>query len=162
MTLKASTATANGLANGTGLKEQFTLGYLYLFSGPLPATADEALDMATKHTEAVRISNNSTNTGLTFDNPVNGLLSKAAAEAWNGVVATDGKDGALTTIAPTFYRLCAAGDNGRGAADPATGYRIQGTVGGPNSGADLQLGSASLTEGNTQPVGAFGLRVGEG
>lgn len=160
MTLLVSTATANGLANGSGLKEQFDGGLLYLFAGPVPATADEALDMVSAHTEAVVVSVNSAGTGLTFDAPNAGVLGKAAAEVWSGVVATEGANGAATSITPTFYRFCAAGDNGRGAADAALGYRVQGAVGGPNSGAELQLGAAELVEGNTQPVGSFGWKVG--
>lgn len=159
MALKLSTAARNALLNGTGVKEQLDAGKLYLFSGPVPATADEALDMVASHTQAVVITNDGTSTGLTFDAPSGGVLSKAAAEVWKGTVATDGVNGALTTITPTFYRFCAGSDNGRGVANSSTGYRIQGTVGGPNSGADLQLGQATLTEGNEQPIGAFAWNV---
>lgn len=161
MTLKASTATSNGLANGTGLKEQFDNGFLYLYSGAVPATADEALDVVTAHTQVVKISLNSTATGLTFDAPVSGVLGKAAAEVWSGVVGFVGFESGAATLAPTFYRFCTATDDGQAAADTTTGYRLQGTVGGPNSGAELQLGAEDLTPGNTQPVGAFGWRIGE-
>ena len=154
MALKETAATKNAALNATGIKPQMALGYLYLFSGTVPATADEALDFVGTHTEIVHITNNSTATGITFDAPVSGVLSKAAAETWSGVVAITGFN-AASPQAPTFYRLCAAGDNGRLIANATTGYRIQGSVGGPSSGADLQLGTASLTNGNTQAVGAF-------
>lgn len=154
MSIDTTTALANAML--TTARTNLSGGFLFLFAGPVPATSDEALDMVGLHTQAVKISLNSTATGLTFDAPANGVLGKAAAETWSGVVATDGKDGAVTTITPTFYRFCPAADTGRTLADGTTGYRLQGSVGGPNSGADLQLGTALLTEGNTQPVGAFG------
>jgi hypothetical protein len=158
--LKVSTATANAALNGTGFKEQFDGGLLYLYAGPVPADADVALDMSTLHTEAVIISESGSGDGLTFDAPAGGVLGKAASETWSGVPDTNGYQGSLTTIAPTFYRFCAGSDNGRGAANTSTGYRVQGTVGGPNSGADLQLGNATVTEGVSQPVGAFSWTIG--
>lgn len=158
MALIVSTATANGLAHGTGLKDQFDGGRLYLFAGPVPATAGEALDMVSSHTQIVEIS--AGGAGLTFDDPNLGVLGKADAETWSGVVELIGAQAGAGSLAPTFYRFCAAGDDGRGAADASTGYRVQGAVGGPNSGAELQLGAAELVEGNTQPVGSFGWKVG--
>lgn len=160
MALKISVPTANGLANGMGLKEQFDGGLLYLFAGPVPDTADAALDMVSQHTQVVAISVNSAGTGLTFDAPNLGVLGKAEAEVWSGVVELVGAQAGAGTLAPTFYRFCAAGDDGRGAANASTGYRVQGAVGGPNSGAELQLGATDLVEGNTQPVGSFGWKVG--
>jgi len=156
--LKYSVACKNGVLNSTGLKTQFNLAKLYIFAGTIPDTPDEALDMVATHTECVPITNNSTGTGLTFDSASGGVLYKAAAETWSGVVATGGFD-TSNPITPTFYRLCAAGDNGRGVADGSTGYRIQGTVGGPGSGADLRLGTDNLTNGITQPIGDYSVSV---
>lgn len=155
MTTRVSVASRNGVLNGTGIKEQFNLSFLYIFKGAVPATAEEALDVVTAHTEIVRVSNNSTGTGLTFANPAAGVLSKTGAEVWSGVAALDGFDEVTDPATPTFYRLCAAGDNGRGVADGTTGYRIQGSVGGPGSGADLVLGAATITNGATQPIAAY-------
>lgn len=160
MTLKVSTATANAALNGTGLKEQFDGGKLYLYAGPIPASANDALDMAAAHTEVVVITVGGAGTGLTFGAPSGGVLGKSSGETWSGVPATDGFQGSQTSLAPTFYRFCAGSDNGRGAANASTGYRVQGTVGGPNSGADLQLGSATLSEGVSQPIGAFTWTLG--
>lgn len=159
MTLKATTASKNAALNSIGVKEQFTLGFLFIFSGPVPATADEALDVVADHTQLVKISNNSTATGLTFDNPASGVLPKKASETWAGLNTFDGVDDAETDLTATFFRLCAAGDNGRGIADGTTGYRLQGSVGGPSSGADLQLADAELTAGDTQRIGAGGVAL---
>ena len=161
MSLKPSVATANGCANGTGLKEQFDDGFLFLFAGPIPATADEALDMGADHTEVVKISVDGDGvTGLTFNAPASGVLSKATAETWTGTATFDGADDGEASLTPSFYRFCAAADTGRGAADGTTGYRIQGTVTGLTGGGDLVLGSASITAAALQPIGAFGWRVG--
>lgn len=159
MTLKATPATKNALLNAIGLKEQLDDGFLYVFSGALPATADEALNMVTTHTELLMVSVADDGvTGLTFDAPTGGVVSKAAAETWSGTCDFDGFN-ATTTQAATFYRFCAAGDNGRGAADGTTGYRIQGSVTAVGGGGDLQIGTGSLTEGNLQPIGAFSYSI---
>lgn len=157
--LKLSTATRNALLNDIGLKDQLDGGKLYLFAGPLPATADEALDLVNDHTECVVITDNGAGAPLTFDTPTSGVLNKAASQVWKGTVALDGAEAGAGTATPTFYRFCAGTDNGRGAANASTGYRVQGTVGGPNSGADLQLGQATLSNGNEQAIGAFGLSI---
>ncbi|HZX81043.1 MAG TPA: hypothetical protein VFE72_08850 [Lysobacter sp.] len=158
---KISKATAKGLASSIGLKEQLDSGVLRFFNGPVPATADEALDMVTAHTELLPVTVGGLGTGLTFDAPnADGVLGKAAAEVWKGTVDFDGAEQAEATLAPTFYRFCAAGDNGRGAANTNTGYRLQGTAGGPNSGADFEFGVATLTNGNEQPIGSFAVALG--
>lgn len=156
-----STATANGLANGTGLKEQFDLGFLYLFAGAAPADADAALDMVNVHTQIAKFTvDDDGTTGLSFDTPVAGLLSKAEAEAWRSTAAFDGFESAAANLTPVFFRFCAAGDNGRAAANASTGYRIQGTVGSLASGADMVMGETTIAPGAELPVNSFGLRVG--
>lgn len=157
MSLKRTIALAQHLA--AAIKTNLDGGFLYVYAGPPPATSDEALDLVTLHTELVKISISGGATGLTFDAPVAGVLSKAAAETWSGTNAFDGVDDADSALAPTFYRFCKSGDNGRGAANSTTGDRIQGTAGGPSSGADLQFGTATLTAGNTQPVGAYSITI---
>lgn len=160
MTFIATPASKNGILNSTGVKEQLDLGFLYIYAGPIPATADAALDMVNDHTELVKISVSGGATGLTFATPSAGVVSKNGGEVWTGTCAFSGADGATSTLTPTFYRFCAAGDDGRGTADASTGYRVQGSVGGPSSGADLQLGTDTLTDGNTQPIGAFSITIG--
>lgn len=159
MTLKATPATKNALLDAIGLKEQLDDGFLYIFSGAAPATAEEALNMATTHTELLKVSVGDDGvTGLTFDAPASGVVSKAAAETWSGTCSFDGFN-AATTQTPTFFRYCAAGDNGRGVANASTGYRLQGTVSALGGGGHLQIGSGSLTDGVLQPIGAFSIAV---
>ncbi|MBW8776851.1 MAG: hypothetical protein JF596_18120, partial [Stenotrophomonas sp.] len=133
-------------------------GFLYFFAGAQPLSADTALDLVTVHTHLIRISNNNTSTGLTFEVPTIGVLVKAIAEVWKGVYAFEGFQDGETELPPTFYRFCAGSDNGRGAADPTTGYRVQGSMGGPASGADLRVGSNLVVNAGEQPVGDFSWR----
>lgn len=159
MSLKATAATKNALLNAIGLKEQLDDGFLYLFSGAVPATADEALNMATTHTELLMVSVDGDGvTGLTFNAPSGGILAKASGEAWSGEAAFDGFN-AATTQAATFFRFCAAGDDGRGAAHASTGYRIQGTVSAVSGGGDCQIGDGNLSDGVVQPIGACSFAI---
>lgn len=136
----------------TGVKTSLDGGMLYIFAGTVPADAAAALNMTTTHTQvAVLTESDDGTTGLTFDAAVGGLLVKAAAETWEGTVAFDGKDDGETTLTPTFFRFCASGDDGRGVA---AGPRLQGTVGGPSSGADYRLGATTVTANGTNTVGA--------
>lgn len=147
----------NDLADtiATAVSLELTGGFLYLFSGPVPATADEALDMVNDHTEIAQFTESDDGlTGLTFDPPVDGVLNKAAAEDWRATTSFDGADAAELALAWSFYRFCPSGDDGRGAA---TGPRVQGTVGGPTSGADLVFGTNTIGNGVEQPISAFGL-----
>lgn len=127
---------------------------LHVFAGPVPPTADAALDMVSSHTALVTISGEGNGSGLQFDDVQNGVFAKAANQAWSGTITFEGAQASENAITPTFYRLCMMGDNGRDAA-ASSGKRIQGTAGGPTSGADLQFLTAQMTSGGSQPVGAF-------
>lgn len=158
--IKPSTATANGLLNGTGLKEQLDGGKLFIYAGPVPATADDALDMVEDHTLVAIITESDDGaTGLTFEDPDNGILAKKVAETWLGETDFDGADDSDPTLVCTFFRFCADGDNGQGAADSSTGYRLQGTIGGPNSGADMVRGNPEVAEAQPFPIGSFAIRI---
>jgi hypothetical protein len=141
--LEAENATPDGL-------------YLYLFNGAVPETADEALDMATEHTQLVQYAADdpAEEAGvepLEFDAPAGGVLSKDATQTWQGVAAFDGANDGEATLPATFFRLCAGTDDGRGAGD-ATTYRLQGTVG-PTVGADLLMPNTTITNGGTETRG---------
>lgn len=158
--IKLSTAAANGLLASTGLKSMLDNGFLHIFAGPVPATADEALDMVNDHTLIAVISVDDDGvTGLTFEAPANGILAKATAENWLGETSFSGAEAAEPVLVCTFYRFCAAGDDGQGTANASTGYRVQGTVGGPTSGADMVRGNPEVAEAQPFPIGSFALRM---
>lgn len=161
MAIDISPALAADMLNAA--KTALDGGKLYYFAGPVPANANAALDLTVgtgQHTELAVISLNSTATGLTFATATAGQLNKTVAETWAGLVAFTGKDQALTTLTPTFWRFAPSGDNAR-TAGTGTTKRIQGTLGGPNSTADLILGADTLTRNgtNTESVTVFRLRA---
>lgn len=161
MTVKVSTATANALANAIGLKSQLDGGRLFIFAGPVPDTADEALDTGADHTEIVEITESGDGlTGLTFDAPVAGLLSKAAAESWQETAAFDGAESASPSLLATFFRFCPSGDDGRGVANASTGYRLQGSIGNLASSADMKMSNPTRTNATLVNIDSFGVRIG--
>lgn len=137
MAIKASTGLRNGVLASGSVKSQLDSGFIKLYAGAAPASADDAIGAATL---LCTISVNSTGTGVKFDAAAaNGVLAKAPAEVWSGVNVATGT--------ATFYRHVAAADDG---AASTTAPRVQGTIG--TAGADLNLSSANLTAGATQTV----------
>lgn len=118
-------------------------GTLYIFSGPEPASAAEALDMVGSHTELAAIS------GISFSAPADGVLSKSPGVPWTGAISFDGAQVGELALAPTFFRVCDSTDNGRG--NGASLSRLQGSAGGPSSAADAKLATPMLT--NDDPGG---------
>lgn len=161
MTIQLSEALANALGNAGGIKELLDGGNLYLYAGPVPATADAALDMVNDHTEVAKFTESGDGTTpLTFDAPSARVVSKASSESWQATTAFDGAEAAEASLEITFYRFCPAGDDGRAAADPSTGYRVQGTVGDLLSGADLKMNDPNKAEAVLLPMNSFGWRLG--
>jgi hypothetical protein len=103
-----------GGSGGNKLQTLMNLSHIIIFGGTPPTTAD-GVETGTR---LCVVTNNSTGTGLTFDDPVAGILAKAAAEVWSGVN--------LATGDATHFRLVeAAYTDG---ASSATQMIAQGTV----------------------------------
>lgn len=156
---KISVALANGLLQGSSVKEQLDGGFIYFFAGPVPANADDALDMVGSHTQLAKIAADAVpadagTVGLNFEASASGgSIVKSATQTWAGKVNFDGKDAASAGVSPlvaTFFRHVAAADTGRGAGSGST-PRIQGTLG--VQGADINLASVSLSDNNTNTTG---------
>ena len=136
MAVKVSTGLRNKILDTGSLKSRLALGFIKIYSGAAPATADAAVT----GTLLCTISVSSGGTGLTFDTAAAaGVLAKNTGETWSGVNAATGTAG--------YYRFSAAGDTG---VLSTTEERIQGTVG--LAGADLNLSSVSLTATVTQTI----------
>lgn len=135
-------------------------GHMYYFAGPVPAEAGDALDMVDDHTEVVMMSEGGDgSTGLTFETSSGGSLSKDASEEWSGTVTFSGAQDSESTLTPTFFRFCPAGDNGRGAS---TDPRIQGTIGGPSSAAEIKLSDGTTVTdngANTRSLAIFSINL---
>lgn len=127
MTIKTSTGLRNKMLDTGSLKSRLALGFIKLYTGGEPTTADAAVT----GTLLCTISVSGAGTGLSLDAAAAaGVLAKSAA-AWSGAIVATGTAG--------YYRFSAAGDTG---ASSTTEERIQGSVG--LAGADLNLTSVAL------------------
>lgn len=142
------------------VKSNMDDSFVFIFAGAVPSGPEVALNMGTTHTQIAKLSvDGDDTTGVTFEVAADYVLSKTAAEDWVGLVAFDGFVAGPGTLTPTFFRVCKDGDDGRGAASD---MRLQGTVGGPASSADMKLGGGdTLTDNgtNTTSASVFNVRV---
>ena len=135
MAQKMSTALCNQLLDTNPIKTIFASGFVCLYSGPVPATADAGIITGTNTAvKQVVIGAPGPGTGITFNAAAAaGVIAKNSTETWNGTVANS------ATI--TFYRVVTAADDDT--ADSGLIYpRIQGTVGA--GGADMNLADPAL------------------
>lgn len=144
-----SNALRTQMLNDKGVSELLTGGSLFIFAGPVPANADAELDMVSDHTLLAVIDDSGG--GLTFGTPANGVLSKSSGQTWSGLVDFVGAEAGAGSLAATFYRFCAAADDGQTAGGSST-YRVQGTAGGPSDAAEMDVGSATLVDNGTNTV----------
>lgn len=126
-------------------KSTFDGAILYLFAGPIPASASAPLDMVNDCTELAVITESGDGmTGLTWTAPADGQINKAPGETWEGTNTFDGVDDGEPTLTATFARLCLSSDNGRG---ETTAPRLQFIV-----GQDVLLNSTVVTAGLTTRI----------
>lgn len=137
MAVKLSTALRNALLATSSFRGVFHgTSEIRIYAGPVPASADAATTGATL---LVTIRKDGADP-LGFEvSATDGVLLKAAAEAWEGTVDASGT--------ASFYRLVLTAD-----ADDlsTTAPRQQGTVG--VGGADLVVTSTALTASANQPI----------
>jgi hypothetical protein len=134
--LKASTGLRNKLLDTGSVKSILALGFIKIYTGAAPDSADDAAT----GTLLCTISVNSTGTGLTFAaSAAAGVLSKNGSEVWSGVNAAGGTAG--------YFRHVAVGDDGTSSTTQA---RLQGDV--ALSGGELNLSNILLVNGATQTV----------
>lgn len=129
-----NTALKNAwLATGS-LKSLIDTGFIYLYSGPVPADADVAPDV--NCVKLVKVDAGAgAGPGVTWNGaPTNGVLQKTGTETWSG--------NELASGTMTFFRYCQGTDDGSGVSDGAQ-YRLQGTIG---SDATFDLDSNTITQ----------------
>jgi hypothetical protein len=143
MAFKTSTGARNSMLSSGSLKSALTAGFIKIYSGTVPATADAAVT----GTLLCTISINSAGTGINFDTAASGgVLSKATSEVWSGVNVATGT--------ASYYRHVASSDDG---TLSTTAVRLQGAVG--LVGAELNLSSVSLTSGATQTIDYYSVAL---
>lgn len=144
MALKVSTGLRNHMMVTGSFKNAMDAGFLKIYSGTVPATADDALGGAVL---LVTISLNSGGTGLTFETTAtSGIASKKGSETWSGVIASSGT--------AAFFRFVTAADTG---VLSTTEKRLQGAVGVVAS--ELNLSSVALTATAVQTINHFNVAL---
>lgn len=144
MALEASTGLRNQMLDTAALRDILDLGFIKIYAGTVPATADDALGGATL---LVTISVSGGGTGLTFEAAaVSGVIEKKSSETWSGTNAATGT--------ATFYRHIAVGDDGTSSTTQA---RIQGLV--ATAGAELNLSDTSLVSAATQTIDFYSIAL---
>jgi len=140
MALKTSTGLRNYVLDTGPVITALDLGFIKIYSGIPPLTADAALGSAGANTLLATISNNDTGTGLTFEAvALDGTLEKKSTETWSST--------AVGTGTASFYRHVSASDTG---ADSSTEPRYQGTV--STIGADLNMSEPAIVALSLQTI----------
>ena len=124
---KLSTALKNGLFSTNTVSSLLGPYFIYFYDGPVPATADAAIDIASRLLCKMAANTGGT-TGGTWAAAAGGAMPKTAAETLDGLVLASGT--------PTFFRICVGSDDGSGAAG-GSDYRWQDTAGGPGKAIEF-------------------------
>ena len=135
---RLSTALRNLLVGASGLSEAMDNGIIYIYSGPQPASADDAETgtLLAKITVAsgAFVSGQAAN-GLSFGTPASGAVAKAA-EVWSGVGLAAGiagwyrfyantvVQGAVTTTGVRMDGACTSGQFAMSSTNIAVGATI--------------------------------------
>jgi len=136
MSLKTSTGLRNALLDSGSLFTIFTAGFLKIYSGAVPTSADAAAT----GTLLCTISLASSGTGIDFNGAASGgVLSKSSGQSWTGVNVASGT--------ASYFRHVAVGDT---AGASGTEPRMQGEI--ATAGAELNFSSTTLTSGATQTI----------
>lgn len=137
MSFEVSVGTRNSLL--AQLQSDLSLGKIQIYddSAATPASPGDAVPAGA--VLLAEITNNGTATGITFDAPSGGVLSKAAAETWKGTI--------LATGTATWYRHVSSTDTG---ALSTTEVRLQGSIG--LVGTDIVVADTSFIIANEQVI----------
>lgn len=126
---KQSTGLRNYMLATGSFKAAMDGGFVKIYSGAVPTSANDSLGGATL---LCTVSNNSTATGLTVAAAAaDGVITKTIAEVWSGVNVASGT--------ASFFRFVTAADDG---TLSTTQRRWQGTVG--IAGHDMNISDTAL------------------
>lgn len=132
MATRLSTGLVNKLMDTGSFKATFTAGFIDIYSGTQPASADDA----PTGTKLLTVYSDGTSAGLHFAAAaVNGAIAKLSSETWSGTIQNGGTAG--------WFRLREASDSGTSVS--TTACRLDGAI--STSGAQMNLGSLTLTQG---------------
>lgn len=152
MTIRLSTGAVNGVMRTSPLDTLLSGGFLFLFSGTQPSSAD----LAASGTLLAAISSAGGGvTGLTFTDGDNaGEIKKTVAEAWQGtgLAANTGRWFRYEAL-DTDYATTAA----NALLASSTQVRVDGSIG--VSGSDLVAASVAVAVGAPITIDTFVLRL---
>ncbi len=145
MSVQLSTGLRNGMLNATGFTTAFTNGVLYIYSGPQPLNADQAvqgtlLGIVTKAAGAFAFGT-STN-GLNFAAPAAGVVAKDS-NAWQMVAIAAGTAG--------WFRLMGNPVDALGSSTSLP--RMDGSI--ATAGGDLNLSSVNIVASAPTTIDVF-------
>lgn len=141
-----------------GIADALPEFHITYFAGPVPATAGEALNMADNHTRVALLTDGGDGTSpLRWGAATGSLLPLDSSVDAYGLVVFSGAEQSLTTLEPKFFRIHEAGDDPTSAA--AGSVRIQGSLGGQSSGADIELFSTTVTSNGSNTIGLSGYSI---
>jgi len=144
MSFKVSTGLRDYMLATGSFKTAMDLGFLLLYSGPVPSVADDALGAAQL---LATISVSGGGTGLTWEAvPVNGIIAKESTETWQGSIVLSGT--------ASFFRFVAVADDG---LLSTTQKRVQGLI--DSVAADLNLSNVVLTSPGIQTINHFNVAL---
>jgi hypothetical protein len=139
MAFRLSTGFRNKQLSTNSVSTIFGACKIAIYTGSQPASAD----LVKTGTLLVTISLDGGATGLSWDAAVAGVLSKAAAETWQGTAVAGGTAG--------WFRCFESGD------DPAlastTYARFDGAI--ATSGAQLNMSSTTIVDEAVQTISTF-------
>lgn len=122
-----------------GIKGALNLGFINIYSGAQPLTADTGATGTLLGTVSV----DAGGTGLTFDATVAGVIAKATAETWKFLGAATGTAG--------WFRFWPAGGNP--AATSTTEARLDGNI--ATVGGDMNMSNISIVTSAPSTVDVF-------
>jgi hypothetical protein len=134
MAIRLSSGARTGIAGSSGIKELFDGGFIGIYTGGQPASADDAETGSLLTT----ISTTSGTAGISLGTAGTGVLPKAAS-VWSGLVGTAGVAG--------WFRMY---DSEHLTGTSGTAVRMDGNCG--VSGSDLVLSNTSQTVGATLTI----------
>ena len=141
MALRLSTGLRQALLGTADFRTEFTGCFVNIYSGSQPTSPN---DPASGTLLAKLYSNYPTNTlGLSFDAPVTGVISKAAAETWSNAAAASGTAG--------WFRIYEAADDPSLAS--TTNSRLDGAI--ATSGGELNMSSTAIVAAAVQTLTSF-------
>lgn len=140
MAAKLSTGLRNALLAVGSLKSVLDGGFIKVYSGTPPLSADDAIGSQGSNTLLVTISLNGGVTGIDLDAAAAaGTIGKDPAQTWKGTIANSGT--------ASFFRHVTDTDDGTAST---TQERIQGGI--ANSNAEMNFSNLNLVAAAEQPI----------